>query len=247
MTRPTLSVCIPLHDRDMYSVADGRAFVAALCRWVTLGADEICIGNTGQNSLVRRAALPPNHVFQTIPDDVMQRCYEWHVPQTEWRPGAARNYAAMAATSDVLIHTGADIMVEDDSIDHLRDLGPMEIETCLACVMLSAAETNAIVSGAATTVNSSNVFPRAPGAFLAIRRDTFMLKVRFYNNEMCGWGWEDVDLLDRARHTLKMKHRVGPLICWHLHHKPPVPRDAHGPNLEIMRKFQRENWYRYGQ
>lgn len=217
----TISICIPIHNRDRETLE------YLISQWFAAGADEIAIGNTGSAPLKLPESLGP--------------IYEIHVPDIVWRPGVARNFAAMASSCDVIVETGSDILIHNSDLFHLNDIPKDAVEICKYCIRLTAKETPAVLAGY-TDIPIDGREWKAPGAIMAMRRATFFDVVRGYDNEMVRRGWQDVDLLNRATLRCGMRKRRGDIKTFHLYHIVGKPNRK---NLVLSRIRHRDKWWRY--
>jgi hypothetical protein len=220
-----ISVIIPVANRDV----DVLREVCSLL--LVAGADEVIIGNIGKY----RTTLATDRVREV------------HVPLPFWSGCISRNTAAQVAVGGVLVFTLADcLLATPERFQAFCQVPDGVLRTAAHCAYLNEHESRRALDG-------YRGFPDAHwrhdgywiGALMAVNRKDFFDRIRGWDPEILHWGYEDRDLIARAK-VMGMKHELFDITMLHIDH-PKIDRSHHESNKQISDKKIAMDWWRYKQ
>jgi len=222
-----ISAVIPFADRSI------NALRAVCNQLLTGGIDEIVIANTGGV----RTGLECESIR------------EIHTPLNAWWPCIPRILGSNVARGDVIVFTLADCMVvKPEKLTAFCTLPESGvIRTAATCTVLCTKETRLALDGEMGFLGCSRSERHDDGfligALMAIRRDDLLNRMRNWDPEMRGWGYNDRDFLARAK-QVGLKHEVFPIEMVHLHHQR-LSTGTHPAGERMSKDKQMRDWWGY--
>lgn len=182
----------------------------------------------------------------------------WH-PDDGFRKTIIMNKAIRSAAGNYIIQIDGDIVLHPEFIsDHIKEATPryfikgsrglLSPELTNVLIKSKKATISILSKGVGSRINSTRVPILSPlfygdpiktndlrGCNFAFWKEDF-ISVNGYNNDLMGWGHEDIELAARlVNFGIKRKQLKMVAVCFHLHHQW-YERSKENENLTIYRK-----------